>query len=155
MTDYERLWVLEGTLKTRYGAALQAALMAAFPLFDDPEEESEVAVTATTAHIHWRTAASMNWDSLVTTIQTTAPDAAGTLTVTFPYADDASPTFFVFGPNGVSAHTAYWAMTLEPFRRWPAPANASVSPEAGDPLDCPVCGTPTCWAWRDAKGFIR
>jgi len=143
MVDFiEALWVLEGTLQTRHGSTLQAALMTTFPLIDDLEEEGEVSVTATTARIHWRTTADVTWDALVTTIRTAAPDAVGTLTVTFPYADDASPTFFVFGPDGVSAHAAYWAMTLEPFRRWPATTEESVSPEAGEPLDCPVCGTP-------------
>ncbi len=73
MVDFiEALWVLEGTLQTRHGAALQAALMTTFPLIDNLEEEGELSVTAMTARIHWRTAADVKWDALVTTIRTGA-----------------------------------------------------------------------------------
>ncbi|MCY0898213.1 MAG: hypothetical protein OWU33_04650 [Firmicutes bacterium] len=130
MIDYEQIWVLEGRLQTRHGEALRTALTAAFPLLDDPEEEGDVVVTANTAYVHWRTAAPVtrDWDSLVQTIRAAAPDAVGTLTATFPYADDASPTFLVFDPEGVSAHDAYWAMALKPFSRWPAAGPAALLP---------------------------
>lgn len=141
MSTFEAIWVLEGTLRTQHGPALAPTLAVAFPLGLDPENEGSVEIRSFSAHIHWRTAAPMHWDSLVAAIQTAAPDADGTLTLRFPYADDPTPTFLVFGPAGVSAHTGYWAMTAEPFRRWPA-ACESTPPAVGEPLDCPVCGTP-------------
>lgn len=143
MIDYEKIWVLEGRLQTRDGEALRTALTTAFPVVDDREEEGDVVVTANTARVYWRTAAPVahDWEDLVQTIRTAAPDAVGTLTATFPYAADASPTFLVLGPDGVSAHNAYWAMTLKPFRRWPAD-EASAPPPVDEALDCPVCQTP-------------
>ncbi|MCY0909106.1 MAG: hypothetical protein OWR62_12035 [Sulfobacillus thermotolerans] len=99
------------------------ALQAVFPLMSADEAEGEVVCAETgTAVVWWRTAARMSWGTLVTTLQAAAPDATGTLTVRYPYADDPSPVFLVFGPHGVSAHDGYWAMAPTPFRRWPAPA---------------------------------
>lgn len=45
--DFEDIWVLEGTLRTQYGAALQSALAAAFPLAPAAEAEGEVVCSDT------------------------------------------------------------------------------------------------------------
>jgi len=144
MSTFEQIWVLDGTLQTQHGAALAPTLDIAFPLGLDPEHEGSVVLHGESARIHWRTSASMSWDSLVSAIRTAAPDAMGSLTVQFPYGDDPTPTFLVFRPDGVSAHRGYWAMSLQPFQQWPdtpIPESTNQS-QPGEPLDCPVCATP-------------
>lgn len=131
MTEYDNIWILEGLLRTFHGATLRDALAAAFPLADDPEEEGTVVDKGSSAFLHWRSTASMTFDTLVGAIQSAAPDAVGTLTVQYPYSDDPSPVFLVFSADGVLAHLATWVPEPEPVRRWLAPTA----------LDCPVCGT--------------
>lgn len=118
--DMADIWVLEGRLHTAHAPAIQTALAAAFPLNRDLEEEGHVVVTDAAVEIFWRTAAPMTLDELVCTLQAAAPETTGTLTVRYPYADETAPVFLMFGPGGVAAHEAYWAMVPEPFRRWPA-----------------------------------
>jgi len=118
MSDYEHIWVLEGTLHTRHGAAVQTALRDNFPLLDDPEEEGTIAADDTRAVVYWRTTAPMTWNRLARTLHTAAPDATGKLTVTFPYADDSSPAFLVFHADRVAIHGAHYVMDDKPFLQW-------------------------------------
>ena len=87
---YENTFTLEGLLETQALDALRAAFSAEFPIDDHDYPERYCHIHAPSAHhvqITLRHDQFLSTADLATLILQAAPDAHGTLTRTFPYAE--------------------------------------------------------------------